>query len=456
MIKIRILIFTRLLLSINITINQMSLYQKREIMNHYRQLTALLFFAICITFTAHAEDPESIFHQGILTDEAGEIVEDGTYEFTFKIYDQETDGSALWSEVQVLEVTNGIFNAHLGAVEPFDLPFNEGYWIGAAVDGGSELEPRMPLSAVPYAMHALTVKDGAITGEKIDPEAIKAGDNVSVTRDTDQNLVISADAPDATDPLWEKSGDNILYQDGNVGINRSVPNSKLDVSSDETTAAIFRAYSDNNYISPVELISGRSGGSETGQRNSIAFRYSNIAGNNAITLLGRVGTILTNEDPSAADMVFNLRAPVSPGDQQEHMRITSEGYLGVGTSSPDRTLDVAGDTRLQNNVQVDGDLSFQDGSAQRTAGPVAKGSINADGSINNAVNVSNVVWDNSNGWYRIEIEGESIHLSDYATSATSITDVVAVRVASVSGDLIVEFAGNIQTRFQFVTHRLVE
>ncbi|WP_340102759.1 hypothetical protein [Rhodohalobacter sp. 8-1] len=417
-------------------------------MKQYRQFIALLFFTLFITFNAYADDPDTIFHQGILTNDAGEIVEDGTYEFTFTMYSQETDGSALWSEVQVLEVANGVFNAHLGSVEPLDLPFDEGYWIGVAVDGGSELVPRMSLSAVPYAMHALTVEDGAITGAKLGPDAIQAGNNISVARDADQNVVISAAAPDQVDVFWEKSGNNILYKDGKVGINRNVASTYLDVYSDETTAARFRAYSDSDFIRPVELISGREGGSVTGQRNSLSFRYADIAGSGAITLMGEIGTILTSEDPSAADMLFRLRKPVAPGNQQELMRLTSDGYLGVGTSSPDRTLDVAGDTRVQGN------LTFQDGTPQRTAGPVAKGSINADGSINNAVNVAGVVWDSANGWYRIEIEGENYHFSDYATSVTPINDPVAVRSSSTGGELIVEFAGNIQSRFHFVVHSL--
>jgi hypothetical protein len=167
-----------------------------------------------------------------------------------------------------------------------------------------------------------------------------------------------------------------------------------------------------------------------------------------------MSTILTNNDPASADMIFSLRKPESPGNQVEHLRLTSDGYLGVGTSSPDRTLDVAGDTRLQNNVQVDGNLTFQDGTPQRTAGPVAKGSINADGSILNTVNVAGVVWDSANGWYRIEIEGENYHFRDYATSITPINDPVAVRSTSTSGELVVEFAGNVQTRFHFVVHSL--
>lgn len=176
-------------------------------------ITIASFILITIVhFSAYAQDNHTISHQGFLTDEAGEPVEDDSYIFTFRIYDDETDGDELWSENQVLQINNGVFNAQLGSEEPLDLPFDEPYWIGVEIDGGDELDPRMPLSATPYAMHALSVEDGAITGAKIDSAAIQAGENVTIEQDEQDNFIISADSPEQG--LTEVAGDTTLKGDG--------------------------------------------------------------------------------------------------------------------------------------------------------------------------------------------------------------------------------------------------
>lgn len=178
----------------------------------------LILFSTLIFFTTgnvFAQQTETIFHQGILTDDTGEVVEDGSFIFTFRIYNVEAGGESLWTENQVLQVRGGIFNAHLGSEDNLDLPFDEKYWIGVTIDGGDELQPRMPLSAVPYAMHALSVKDGVITGAKLDPEVIQAGANISVELDENNNFVISADTPEGG--LLSVSSDSTLKGDGTGG-----------------------------------------------------------------------------------------------------------------------------------------------------------------------------------------------------------------------------------------------
>lgn len=138
----------------------------------YKKLLLTVTVLIMTQLNLQAQVDQIINHQGFLTDETGQQVEDDTFIFTFSIYDSETGGSSLWTENQVLQVTNGVFNAQLGSEEPLDLAFDGQYWIGVEIDGGGEMEPRMPLSAAPYAMHALTVKDGAITTGKIEDGAV--------------------------------------------------------------------------------------------------------------------------------------------------------------------------------------------------------------------------------------------------------------------------------------------
>lgn len=139
-------------------------------MYSYIILSVSLLLTVNFSSATLLDDPITIFHQGLLTDENGEPVDDGSYIFTFRIYNAASEGDILWSENHVLNVNGGVFNAHLGTEEPLDIPFDTKYWVGITIDGGDELIPRLPLSTVPYAIHAISVKDGAVTGQSLDED----------------------------------------------------------------------------------------------------------------------------------------------------------------------------------------------------------------------------------------------------------------------------------------------
>jgi hypothetical protein len=130
----------------------------------------LAFFMPVIFFSTAVNAQQvhkTISHQGVLLDNNGDPVEDDTYIFSFRIYADSSGGSALWESDRILTVSDGTFNAQLGSEESLDLPFDQQYWVGVAIDGGSELSPRLPLSSVPYAMYAFTMADSSVTTDKI-------------------------------------------------------------------------------------------------------------------------------------------------------------------------------------------------------------------------------------------------------------------------------------------------
>jgi hypothetical protein len=118
-----------------------------------------------------------------------------------------------------------------------------------------------------------------------------------------------------------------------------------------------------------------------------------------------------------------------------------------------------GSHEVGESLEVGTELSFDDGTPQRTAGPIAKGSIDADGSIENAVNVSSATWESNDQRYRIRIAGETYFFNEYVTSIVPVeVEPLTFRITSNAGDMIVEFRnadGELtQSRFQFVTHKL--
>jgi hypothetical protein len=103
----------------------------------------------------------TIPYPGRLSDQSGQPVVDGAYDFTFALYAAETGGDPLWSEVQErIEVLDGGFLTSLGSIHPIPASLLEGgrtVWLAAGVRGPGEAEfttlvPRQQLSAsVPKA-----------------------------------------------------------------------------------------------------------------------------------------------------------------------------------------------------------------------------------------------------------------------------------------------------------------
>ena len=103
---------------------------------------------------AHATPPPTaagvtIPYPGQLSDNAGQPVADGFYDFRFELYDAETGGTPLWSESQnSVPVKGGAFVAALGSVKPLPATALDGSnpWLAGSVRGagGTELESFVP------------------------------------------------------------------------------------------------------------------------------------------------------------------------------------------------------------------------------------------------------------------------------------------------------------------------
>jgi len=101
--------------------------------------------------------PLMMSYQGVLTDPAtGEPVPDGDYEIRFALYDTESGWGSLWTELQTVTVTDGLFSILLGSDKPLSADhFTGTTYLGVKVGTEAWLTPRQRIVSVPYAIHAL-------------------------------------------------------------------------------------------------------------------------------------------------------------------------------------------------------------------------------------------------------------------------------------------------------------
>jgi hypothetical protein len=109
-----------------------------------------------------AQTGVTVPYSGSLTEETGQPVADGAYDFTFALYAAESGGEPAWTEAQKgVTVQGGAFTALLGSVAPLPKEALDGgaRWLEVTVRGPGETEftplsPRQELSAAAPASPA--------------------------------------------------------------------------------------------------------------------------------------------------------------------------------------------------------------------------------------------------------------------------------------------------------------
>lgn len=144
---------------------------------------AILIFLLFFLQLAQGQIPQILSYQGFLTDKSGQPISEDKYTVIFNLYEKPSEGTSLWTESQVVEIKNGVFNVNLGDVKKLDLPFKSPYWLGVSLKAGEELQPRVQLTSSAYSLNSK-----GVTGNS-----------------------------------------NIFPSDGNVGIGKTLPRYKLDV-----------------------------------------------------------------------------------------------------------------------------------------------------------------------------------------------------------------------------------
>ncbi len=204
---------------------------------------------------AAAGIPKLINFQGKLTDATdGTNVPNGTYSMQFKLYDDPTAGSLLWTETwdgtggsTQVTVTNGVFNVKLGSFTALSSTFFNTDAIYLTVnfnDGGGydgEMSPRKRLTAAAYAFNA-----NNLVGDGIINITNTSTNQATINYDGSNKLQIGVGSAGLTTFTATGGSAGFLFSGGNLGVGGSAT-AKL--QSTATTEQLRLAYDGSNYVS---------------------------------------------------------------------------------------------------------------------------------------------------------------------------------------------------------------
>jgi hypothetical protein len=137
-------------------------------MRHFLLSLLLTTFLAATLSPVSAQMPRMFSYQGVVLDASGHFISNDKHNILIKLYDAVDATSPIYSENQTeILFVNGLFNVMVGSKTPIpsSVTFSKGYFLGVAVDGGNEMNPRTAVSPAPYAMYAVTA-GGLLPGAK--------------------------------------------------------------------------------------------------------------------------------------------------------------------------------------------------------------------------------------------------------------------------------------------------
>jgi hypothetical protein len=262
--------------------------------------TALLITIYCLQIQAFAQAPQKMSYQAVLRDNNNALIANTTVRVKISIIDalQPFVPVAYAESHTTTTNANGLVTLEIGGGTVISGIFSNINWGGGSFSVKTETDPTggtnytivgtSQLLSVPYALYSAT----------------SSGDN-----------------------KWTSNPNGINNTTGNVGIGTTTPTSKLNVNGQVTIdQKNFGGYGGL-------LIKGG-----TSNYPNIAFSTNNSEED---VITGLIGGVITENGFNYETMDLTFQNKGIDGYLTEKMRITSDGYVGIGISTPNAPLQFA-------------------------------------------------------------------------------------------------------------------
>ena len=357
----------------------------------------LLIMTLLFTSLLKAQIPQTISYQGILTDTAGNAKPDGEYNFTFRLYETNAGGSAVWSETKNLPVKKGLFYTNLGNQSPFgnNIKFDKPYWLSIQIESETELSPRTALTSSGYSFSSVysdtsnyakkfKIDNGqlvrSINGLK-DDIILKGAGGAAVTENGDSIIITSSGGGSGGGVSAIQNTDNTLsitnptgptttinlhspfIINSDVGIGVSSPAAKLDVNGGSGNGAkigIHGSSNDNYGIygtsnNSYGLFGESAGSNGVFARTYAAGTYALLAGNglgnkNYCGLASGSYSIFAN-GPSAFSTI-GIGAEPDPNPAGTKLNINGGNGIGLSIQSNTYAIYSIGPTYFRGQMSI--------------------------------------------------------------------------------------------------------
>lgn len=373
-------------------------------------ITSVIF---SLSLTVSASTDQVVGFSARLKNANGSVVPDGHYNVQFKLYNQPSGGTSLWTETHYdvngteqgqdnrLRVINGYLSAKLGSITPFsqNIDWNDQLWLTMNIGGvnqepiianiswDGEMSPRIQLTATPYSINSNAV------GGKTADQLTQLGQGQQTDASNSASININKTGSGSLIEL-QSSGVDIfkLSQSGNI---------TLGTNSDKT-------------ISIGDASDG------------IGQNFTIVAGGGVNADLSSGGNLIlqggsaTGAVSTGGGVVIDSGAGVS-GNGSVNIGTTNAGSIDIGNS--ESTTKIEGKLE-SNNLDSTGQSALEIGSTNATSIVLGQDTtINGDTLIKNAQNSASALQvqnsDNESA-FAVDTQNNQVKIGSADTTATSL------------------------------------